>query len=104
MGYEFDAKDYDAAKKAGMIFDDKENFVEPCDVKPVVSFPTPITETETNSENIYLKPEVGKILGELNKTIHLNKPGKDLEKFLAEVFRKTEYQRKDSLSPPTRSN
>ena len=77
LGYEFDAQDYDAAKKLGLTFGEKKSALEPAAV-----------ETSNSSKDIFLRREANEIFGDLTKLIYHNKPGKDFERFLAEVFRK----------------
>ena len=77
LGYEFDEQDYKVAEKFGLTFGEKKSSLE----HDAVEMSIPL-------KDIFLNRETNKILGDLTKSIYHNKPGKNLEKFLAEVFRK----------------
>ena len=75
LGYEFDDADYEAAKAVGAnIF---PSVVEPKD-----------DETASRMKDSFLEREFKQILGDINIKIQHNNPGKQLERFLAAVFRK----------------
>lgn len=90
LGYQFDDKDYEAAKKLGLVFDKGNNTLEDklSETKTsTVNIPTAV-ESSNFSEGLYLNREANNFLSDLTKSIYRNKPGKRLESFLAEVFRK----------------
>lgn len=75
LGCEFDDADYEAAKAVGAnIF---SSVVEPKD-----------DETASRMKDSFLEREFKQILGDINIKIQHNNPGKQLERFLAAVFRK----------------
>ena len=95
LGYKFDEADYKAATQVGALFARKEslpvsNLTEskPVEVKPIVTVTPNVVKTASFSKDIFLNREVNEILSDLTKSIYRNKPDKQLERFLAAVFRK----------------
>lgn len=95
LGYKFDEADYKAAAQVGAIFSGKESLPvskstesKPVEVKPLVTVTPTVVKTASSSKDIFLNREANEILGDFTKSIYRNKPGKQLERFLAAVFRK----------------
>ena len=95
LGYKFDEADYKAAAQVGAIFSGKESLPvskstesKPIEVKPLVTVTPTVAKTASFSKDIFLNREANEILGDFTKSIYRNKPGKRLENFLAEVFRR----------------
>ena len=83
LGYKFDESDYEAAAQFRSVIVSK-----PDKVKPVVEVMPIVDKPEDSSKDIFLNREANEILGDFTKSIYRNKPGKRLENFLAEVFRR----------------
>ncbi|MBR4903416.1 MAG: restriction endonuclease [Selenomonadaceae bacterium] len=90
LGYKFDEADYKAAEQVGFIFNDENpvDLAESAEIKPPVMVAPIVVETPSFSKDTYLNREANEILGDFTKSIYRNKPGKRLENFLAEVFRR----------------
>lgn len=97
LGYEFDESDYEVAKSVGVNISQSVTSALPLSpvtntsssqsVKPfVVKSIADVTVQPTKYS--FLEREVKQILEDITTKIQHNNPGKDLERFLAEVFRK----------------
>ena len=84
LGYEFDDADCEAAKAVGanIYKNATQTAVEPSEPKS-----TAVEATLPLPQRPFLKSEFKQILGNLTEKIQHNNPGKDLERFLAAVFR-----------------
>ena len=88
LGCEFDESDYEAAKAVGAnIFQSVTSAPPPQSVvKPsIIEQIAAVTISPTKGS--FLEREFKQTLGDITTKIQHNKPGKDLERFLAEVFR-----------------
>lgn len=83
LGYKFDNADYAAAKAVGAnIFQSVTSELPPQSVvEPIADV------TGSRMKDSFLEREFKQILGDITTKIQHNNPGKDLERFLAAVFR-----------------